>query len=270
MNSALKIGYAEVNGTKLYYEITGKGDPIILIHGNVGDNRHWDYQFEAFGKQHQVLRYDLRGFGKSSLPQKDEPYSHYEDLKHLMDYHEIDAAYIGGLSMGSGVAINFVLSYPERVKSLIAAGPWIANYDSEKTRGVMSIIPELLRRYQEEGKNAAIDYFIDYVFSEALESKGCKLCREIGHDYSGWQLVNMDPRVYLDTPVDQLLDTISVPTLIVTADHDHETSREAADLMAERIPNSKKIVFSDSSHFMHVDKPEEFNKLVLEFISSLS
>ena len=80
----VKTGFADVNGAKLYYETAGEGDPVILIHGYGGDRRDWDYLFRPLAEQHQVVRYDLRGFGKSDRPTT-EPYSHVEDLKALME-----------------------------------------------------------------------------------------------------------------------------------------------------------------------------------------
>ena len=64
----IETGYAEVNNTRLYYEVAGSGDAILLIHGNGGDRRHWDEQFEVFAKDYKVVRFDVRGFGKSAKP----------------------------------------------------------------------------------------------------------------------------------------------------------------------------------------------------------
>ena len=64
----LSNGLAEVNGTRLYYEVAGSGQPLVLIHGYTLDTRMWDDQFDAFSQQYQVIRYDLRGFGKSDVP----------------------------------------------------------------------------------------------------------------------------------------------------------------------------------------------------------
>ena len=121
-------GIAEVNGTKLYYETAGKGDVIILVHGNEGDRRHWDYQFLSLAKDFKVIRYYVRGYGKSALPDKEIAYWDHEDLKALLDYLEIRKSHICGLSMGSGIAVDFAIAYPEMCKSLIPIGPWANGY----------------------------------------------------------------------------------------------------------------------------------------------
>jgi 3-oxoadipate enol-lactonase len=69
----IETGFADVNGTRFYYEIAGSGHPLVLIHGNTLDTRMWDDQFEVFVQQYRVLRYDVRGFGKSAVPTT-EPY----------------------------------------------------------------------------------------------------------------------------------------------------------------------------------------------------
>ena len=81
--------FAEVRGGRLYYESNGSGDAIVLIHGSAGDRRHWDGQFSALTNDYWVIRYDVRGFGQSSLPVEDKPYSDYEDLAILLDHLSI-------------------------------------------------------------------------------------------------------------------------------------------------------------------------------------
>lgn len=99
MNNTSSQGVVEVNNARLYYEIDGKGLAIVFLPGFTLDTRMWDDQFEYFAKRFQVARYDLRGFGKSSVPTTDE-YSHVEDLKALLDYLKIEHAYVVGLSKG--------------------------------------------------------------------------------------------------------------------------------------------------------------------------
>ena len=93
-------GIAEVNGTKLYYEMAGKGHPLVLIHGGAVDRRAWDDQFPVFSRSYQVIRYDLRGSGKSAIPQK--PYSNAEDLYALLRFLKVDKTVLMGISRGGG------------------------------------------------------------------------------------------------------------------------------------------------------------------------
>ena len=79
-----QTGFAEVNGTRLYYEIAGSGHPLVLIHGSTLDTRMWDDQFEPFVQHYTVVRYDVRGFGQSALP-TGEPHARPDDLKTLLE-----------------------------------------------------------------------------------------------------------------------------------------------------------------------------------------
>jgi pimeloyl-ACP methyl ester carboxylesterase len=128
----IQSSYAEINGVRLFHEIFGEGEPLVLLHGNVGDCRIWDDQFKIFAEKYRVIRYDSRGFGKSSLPKISNPYSFHEDLKAPIMHFGISKAHLLGHSMGSGIVIDFVLSYPEMSNSLIVAGPWLFGYTSQE------------------------------------------------------------------------------------------------------------------------------------------
>src|SRR5579885_2342077 len=115
--AAPQSGIAEVNGTKLYYEMAGKGHALILLHGGAVDSRAWDDQFNVFATRYKVVRYDLRGSGKSANPEK--PFSNSEDLYALLRFLKIDKAYLLGISRGGGIAFDFALEHPEMVDALI-------------------------------------------------------------------------------------------------------------------------------------------------------
>jgi pimeloyl-ACP methyl ester carboxylesterase len=118
----------KLKGTKLYYEIAGAGDPLVLIHGNVGDHRHWDFQFNELSKKYKVLRYDVRRYGKSALPKTDETYRDCNDLKALLDFLKINRAHLCGVSQGADIVVDFALVYPDMCISLIPIGPWVMGY----------------------------------------------------------------------------------------------------------------------------------------------
>lgn len=265
-------GYADVNGTKLYYEVAGSGDPIVLIHGNAGDRRHWDGQFEDFAKSNKVIRYDVRGFGKSSLPVQGERYSDHDDLKELLRYLGISKAHIAGFSMGCGFAIDFALAYPEMSSSIIAVGPWVVGYNSPAAKELRKDLGKISSILKESGTRAAAEHFINAsCFNPQMISSRVKdRITEMGYDYSFWHWSNEDPRRYVDPPAAQQLERISLPTLIITAEYDVAACREIADLLERKIPNAKKVDIADASHFMLMEKPAEFNKIVLDFLSKIT
>lgn len=158
-------GTVHVNGVDLYYEVTGKGEPLVLIHGNGGDRRHWDFQFEPLSKEFQVIRYDVRCYGKSVFTNSDIEFSNHDDLKALLDHLNINKAHICGLSMGSGIAVDFALAYPERCRSLIPIGAWAngygtGDYATPASDSLFSIMGKVASIASEKGSKEATDYFL--------------------------------------------------------------------------------------------------------------
>lgn len=111
-----RSGFARVNEAELYYEVTGDGFPVVLIHGAWVDHRMWCDQVKALRDSYAVVRYDVRGHGRSSMPSIQ--YSHHEDLDGHLNHLKIGRADLVGLSMGGAIAVNAAIAYPERVRSL--------------------------------------------------------------------------------------------------------------------------------------------------------
>jgi pimeloyl-ACP methyl ester carboxylesterase len=269
----VETGFAEIDGARLYYEVAGSGDPIVLIHGGVGDHRHWDGQLEAMAEGHRVIRYDLRGYGRSSLPHG-EPYGHHDDLKALLDNLGVSKAHVVGLSLGSAIAVNFVLAYPEMSSSLVSVGPFLDGYRSPNPRPrPSSSRQEIASIVREQGAKAAAEYFLNLPriqerlrgIDPALLDATIQMVRE----YSFWHYVNEDPWRGLDPPAIDRLDQIGVPTLIVTAENDGQSGREVADLQEERIQGATKVVIPDAGHIMNMQRPDEFNRVVLDFFHAI-
>src|SRR5258708_22980595 len=128
MNSsaASQSGVAEVNGAQLNYELAGAGSPVALLHAGIADSGMWDDQFAHFAAAHQVLRFDMRGFGQSSMP--DEPYSLSADLYGLLRQLGIGPAAIVGVSIGGGTAIRFAIEHPEMVTALVPLGAGLRGF----------------------------------------------------------------------------------------------------------------------------------------------
>src|SRR5258708_30331786 len=116
----LQTGFVETNGTKLYYEMMGEGHPLVLIHGGYMDRRMWDDPLAVFAQHYRVIRYDVRGFGKSELPHV--PYADRQDLAALLAFLGIEKTYLLGLSLRGGISLDFTLDYPDMGEALILVG----------------------------------------------------------------------------------------------------------------------------------------------------
>ncbi|MBN2366854.1 MAG: alpha/beta hydrolase [Calditrichaeota bacterium] len=275
--SEIQTGFAEVNGTTLYYEAAGMGEPIVFVHGNFGDRRHWDFQFGPLSQQFRVMRYDVRGYGKSALPNKYEMYYDRDDLAGLMDFLKIEKAHICGLSMGSGIIVDFALHYPERCLSLIPVGPWAMGYGDDGYRTPASdsfniLFGKVYEKLLNQGPKAATDHWWagDHPFAKTIRSQATlDSLLKMGYEYSYWGFLNENKRSFTSPPAIGRLNEIHLPTLIVTAEYDFEPCLEIADIMEREIAGSKKISVKDAGHIMNMDKPEEFNAEIIKFINSL-
>jgi 3-oxoadipate enol-lactonase len=262
-------GFADVNGTRLYYEMAGSGHLLVLIHGFTLDTRMWDDQFEVFAERYQVLRYDLRGFGKSAVP-TDTPYTHPDDLHALMTHLGIEHAYIVGLSLGGAVAVDFAVTYPEATDALIPVdaalfGGYEWTVDAHWDRLFV------LAKAPEAGLQAAKTFWLQHpLFAPAREQPAvaARLAAMV-EDYSGWHLVNEDPGHVLEPPAVQRLDTITVPTLAIVGERDVLDFHRVADIMVERIPGAKKIMMPGVGHMANMEDPERFNEIVLGFLAKI-
>jgi len=267
-----KSGFAEVPGGKLFYETAGAGEAIVLVHGNAGDHRHWDSQFNALADDYRVVRYDVRGFGKSSVPIEGESYSDHEDLATLMDYLGIRMVHVAGWSMGSGIAIDFALAYPERTKSLISVGPWVSGYSSPAADGIFADMAQVSAAIAGGGLKSAVDAWMKAPFFSAttIDAGAAERFREIAVDYSFWAFTHSSPQRALEPSATLRTHEIKVPTLILTAEHDIPACREVADLLNNSISGSQKIIMKGTGHLLHMEKPAEFNRHVLSFLHGAS
>jgi len=117
----IKSDMAKINGAQIYYETAGEGTPLVMIHAGVADSRQWNNEFAYFAQNHRVVRYDMRGYGKSEPV--DGEFSHMSDLISLLDHLELhEPIVLMGCSMGGGLAVNFALTHPSKVRALIMVG----------------------------------------------------------------------------------------------------------------------------------------------------
>lgn len=132
-------GFAEIDTTRLYFETAGRGFPLVFIHGRGGDMRDWDEQFYPFARQYRAVRYDLRGSGMSDQPSG--LFSHTKDLLSLLNYLQIDTAFLVGIGFGTAAAMDLAIENPERVAGLAAANPVLNGYSYENLNGSIETLP---------------------------------------------------------------------------------------------------------------------------------
>jgi pimeloyl-ACP methyl ester carboxylesterase len=262
-------GYAPVNGGQIFYEELGAGDPVVLIHGVSGDRRHWDNQFEFLALNYRVIRYDVRGFGNSSLPVNELGYTDQADLLALLDYLQIADAHIVGWSMGSGIAFDFATTNPARIKTVTSVGPWVNGHLTPLATDLYERMGAVGAAAAEGGAEAGTAAFMELIFDNTIrqESAG-KFFEQIALEYSWWAFVNDSPQESLEPTAASGLDRLRVPTFVITAEHDLEACREMGELIVASVPGSRQAVMPETGHLMHIEKPREFNALLADFLGS--
>lgn len=256
-----------VNDTSLYYEAKGRGLPIVFVSGGgILDRRGWDEQFEFFSKYYRVIRYDVRGIGKSARPQT--PFSHSEDLNELLRLLEIECAHVVGLSVGGAIAIDFAITHPAMVDHLVLVASGLSS-DSKSDENIqgLDVLSTLVKT---KGIEHLIQLTLDAPFVLSKENTAAReKVRQIYLEnedifQSGFPLyVLWRP---IQPPPETRLATIRVPTLIVRGDKDSPVYAAMTDKISRGIPQSTTVMIPGGTHFLNLEKPDEFNHAVLNFL----
>jgi pimeloyl-ACP methyl ester carboxylesterase len=264
-NADLKIdsGFIGVDGGKIYYEMAGKGENIVLLHDGMVSNEIWDYQFPVLAKYYKVTRYDRRGYGKSTDPAA--PYSDIEDLHQLFLKLNIEKAILFGMSSGGGCAIDFTLKYPEKVKSMILVGAVVGGYGytSHMTyRGGHLKSPADMADPVKAAKYFVWDdpYEI-YSKNIAARQKVAEILQRNMHQPSNPQFYKPPDRIAA-----RFLTEIKVPCLVMVGEYDIPDVHSHAGVIHFGIPGARREVIMNSGHLIPVEQPEEFNMSAFRFL----
>ncbi len=265
MSLPSSASYLDVADGRLYVETSGAGPTVVLIHGFSLDTRMWAPQAPALAPHFRVVRYDLRGFGRSSLPAG--PFSHVADLIRLLDHLACDRAHLVGLSLGGGLAVDFALAHPGRVCSLTLVDGTLGGFGWEKDWGAPG------RAARAEGVAAArAAWLADEVFAPVLEQPGpAAAFRAMVADYSGWHWDHRSPELPpAGAPAIDRLGEIQAPTLVVMGERDHPDFHRIADRLEYGIPGARRIVLRGVGHLSNLEAPAAFNTALLDFLQSVS
>jgi pimeloyl-ACP methyl ester carboxylesterase len=249
---------------EIYYEVRGAGEPVVLIHGGFGDRRMWDDQFRPLAREFRVVRYDHRGFGRSAPP--DTAYSAATDLLQLLDHLGMQQAHVVGNSLGGSLAIAFALLHPERVRSLTVVASAADGYEFPQADidSFMVVMQAMQEGREEEGLRRWLANPMLAVANTdpAVRERVHRMVRE---NAAIWTMPAW-PEERLDPPASRRLGELKVPTLIVIGDRDAATVRSFADSTARAIPGARRVVMEGTGHLPQMEKPQEFNRILLEFL----
>ena len=269
----LKSGFVKVGAAQIYYETAGTGTPFVMIHAGVADSRQWNNEFEFFARNYQVLRYDMRGYGKSEPVEGD--FSHMSDLDSILDALGLDEPMLlMGCSMGGGLAMDFAFSQPSSVEALIMVGsapsgleldvPALAKFaEAEKAfdAGDLDRVAELETQIWFDGTGRT---------PEQVNQKMRALAYDMDRKALAYEARKLGKRLpNSERPAFDRLAGLSIPVLVIVGSHDTPYILAAADYMEEKIPSVRTAKIEDAAHLPNMDHPEEFRAIVADFLESL-
>ena len=255
-------GFVPVNGDgKLYYQVRGEGHPVVLIHGGSTHVGMWDDQFDVLARHYRVVRYDVRGYGRSSSSQVG--HSQWHDLRKLLEHLGIERTHIVGLSLGGRIAVDFALEDPEKVAHLVLAGPGLSGWQFEPAEWINEV-----RAAREAGdKRAATEAWLRSPYLTAImeDPELAERIRQISYDTEhSW--VQNSRAVRLTPPAVERLSELKAPALLILGSRDANDAHRIVDLIAGNAPNAQKLIVEGAGHMVNMERPDEFNRAVLDFL----
>lgn len=259
-----------LNHKALYYEQSGAGEVLVLIHSALMDQRLWQPQREHLAPHFRLLTYDLYGYGNSAFTEARQM-EHADDLALLLDALGYAEVHLLGVSMGGEIAQRFTLEYPERVQSLMLVGAGLEGYDyPDDAFGWWASFIEAIRANE---RSTAGTIFME----NALNPKEAPLTAEqyaflqnLMGDYTFKHYVD-DTLLWkgYDRPVIERLAEITCPTLLVVGEADTAVTHAIAQWTANRISGARLERIPRAGHLPNVQQPARFNDTVLAFLQNL-
>ncbi len=228
--------FMDVNGIKLYYEVCGEGEPLLLIHGNNASMGSFDKQLDILSKKYRVIGLDSRGQGMSTSDDKKLTYELMaDDVNVFLDKMNLKNVNILGWSDGGNIAVILAMEHPDKVKKMAVMGTVLYNNET-------SVFPE-----------------INKILNDQIKEMKKNGVAESDMNYRLKVLLLTEPNINPDS-----LKKIKAPTLVMAGEHDVMPEKHTK-LIADKIPNSKILIFKGADHEAPVKISEKFNKAVLEF-----
>jgi len=265
------------DGVKLYYEEAGAGTPLVFVHEYAGDHRSWEPQMRFFSRHYRCVAFDARGYPPSDVPDDPQKYSQArarDDIRDVLRHLKLDKAHICGLSMGGFAALHFGFAHAAMARSLVVGG---CGYGAEPAKSA---------QFRQE-----IDATADQIEKDGM----AKVAKRYSLGPTRVQFQNKNPRAWAEFArqlaehstrgsaltmrgvqarrpslweLQEEMKKLSVPTLIVTGDED-DPCLEPSLMMKRAIATSALAVMPAAGHTINIEDPEEFNRLVFNFLAAV-
>ena len=275
MNDTVVSKTLDVTGGKISYEEGGRGRPIVLLHEGIADRRMWDREFSLLAHDHRVVRYDLRGYGRST-PATSE-YSPVRDLVALLDHVGLTRPLIVGPSVGGKIALDLTLAFPDRVGALLLIAPGYSGMDYDHVPGGKATFErdETLSKAAADawaaGKLDEATEQLRQLWASSLSGSGLDLFRTMVRDNAKEIFEESSGRFETreGEPAAGRLKEIRVPTRILVGDRDNPAMPHCANFLARGIAGAKVQLVPGADHLLNLSRPDAFDTALREFVDSL-
>jgi 3-oxoadipate enol-lactonase len=269
--AALASGFVEIESGRAYYESAGEGPAVVLIHAGIAHSGMWDDQFHTFAEHFRTIRYDLRGLGKTESPSG--AFSFRQDLRDLLTALGVERAAVVGLSMGGQFAVDFALEHPEMVTALIPVAAGLSGHTGSQSE-VEAELESQIKAAWEQKDLALLNELELRMWVDGPGQRSDRvpsILRERVRDMNAVALAHTEDITSrrLDPPAVGRLGEIQVPTLVMVGDLDETVVRAACAVLAKGIAGAAQVVFPGVAHMVNMERPERFNRVVIEFLRQL-
>ena len=260
---------AKIGDRVIGYTDAGAGAPLVLLHGHPLNRSMWRAQVGALQTNFRVVCPDFRGYGETPVVSTVSKMSEMaEDVRDLLDYLKLEKVILGGLSMGGYVAFEFYKLFRERISALVLADTKAAG-DAEEARQKRF---ETADKLEKEGIKSLAEEMLPKVLAPATFENQPNIVEEVrkmmlATNSAGAAAGSRGMAERNDHTA--LLSQINVPTVIFVGENDSVTPPDEAEKMRNAIADSKLVKIADAGHLSPMEKPDEFNRALSDFLSSL-
>ena len=252
--------YSTTNSLKIYYEVSGEGFPFVMVHANPFDHNLWMYQIAHFSTYFKVIAIDIRGYGRSDKPST--PFTlkdMADDVLGVCRDESVTEAILGGVSVGSGMALLLGLDYPELFKALILVGG---------SSGPGGAIDKRIQGYTKVGiEKYHIQHLKELVAPDFPQTKLGKYLLNTYVERDPWlsgESIAQIFRARAGTDMTTRLESMKVPTLVINGEYDN--SLKAGQRTASLIPGAMHRILPKTGHACCIEDPAGFDEFVIEFL----
>ncbi len=258
----LRDGFVDVPGAKIYYKDSGgPGAPVMFLHASTGSTEVWEKQIPAFTSAgYRFIAYERRGFGRTVADANGPASTGPDDLLALVDHLKIDKFHLVGTAGGGFVGLDFVISYPQRVRSFTLLCSQGGVRDADYQEAIQRLAPEGFDKMPNSFRELSPSYRV-------TNPDGVERWSAFERRSRAPQAVRGPAQPAKNRVTLALVEEIKIPTLVIAADADLFAPPALMRRIADRIKGTQFVVFPDAGHSVWWEAPDEFNRTVLTFIA---